>query len=69
VVVHICNPSNQEAEAGESPVGAKLGLRSKALSKKSKTCYILTELCIHHHMLITFLLSLKEDLHLVSVTC
>jgi hypothetical protein len=36
VVVHICNPSTQEAEAGGLNIQSPPGLRSKTLSLKKK---------------------------------
>jgi hypothetical protein len=33
VMVHACNPSTQEAEAGESPIQGQPGLQSKTLSQ------------------------------------
>jgi hypothetical protein len=36
VVVHICNPSAWEVEAGESRASSQLGLSRKTVSKKQK---------------------------------
>jgi hypothetical protein len=36
VVLHACNPSTQESEAGESQVQVQPGLKSKLLSQKKK---------------------------------
>jgi hypothetical protein len=37
MVAHACNPSTQEAEAGESRVPGQPGLLCKSLSQKTKT--------------------------------